>query len=274
MIDPRFKTIFKQGSKTYYNSSYFFPEPVRQQVLVLYGFVRTADDLVDAIPSQNEAFQDFRKDWETASRTGKSDNFIIQAFVDLSRKLNFNNAWTKAFLDSMAMDLEHKVYNTLAETEEYIYGSAEVIGLFMAKIMNLPEESWKGAMKLGKAMQFINFIRDIAEDNVLGRAYFPKEDLDNCGLESLDSSYIFQHQANFEKFVHLQLCRYNAWQLEAEENFKYIPKRYLIPIKTASEMYKWTAKKIAKNPAQVFTKKIKPRRYRIFLTALREIIVW
>ena len=270
-IDPRLKEIFRKGSKTYYNSSYFFPTKVRQQVFILYAFVRTADDLVDAIPSQKQAFINFRNDWTQGNKTGKSSNFIIQAFLDLSSELKFESSWTEAFLDSMQMDLEQKTYNKIDDVEKYIYGSAEVIGLFMAKIMKLSDEALQGAMKLGKAMQFINFIRDIAEDNLLGRSYFPKTDFRSNNLQSLEPAYIFQHQENFNSFINIQLDRYFTWQKEAEESFRFIPKRYLIPIKTASEMYKWTAKKIQEKPLQVFTNKLKPRRYNIFFTALKQV---
>ncbi len=274
MIDDRFKSIFKKGSKTYYNSSYFFPPKIREKILILYSFVRTADDLIDAIPSQKEDFYNFRKDWETTLITEKSDNFIIQAFYNLHKELNFEEKWTEAFFDSMNMDLEEKKYTLLEDIETYIYGSAEVIGLYVSKILNLPEESMHGAMRLGKAMQYINFIRDIAEDNLLNRSYFPKSDFLLCNLKSLNPEYIFENQVNqdnFKKFINIQLERYFAWQEEAEQSFKYIPKRYLIPIKTASEMYKWTALKIQKDPIQVLSKKIKPRRYTIFTTAIKEI---
>jgi len=272
MLHPQFKEIFREGSKTYYNSSYFFPSKVRDQVFVLYAFVRTADNLVDSIPSQAQEFKDFRNSWNQAKKTGKSNNLIIQEFLNLSKELNFEDEWTEAFLDSMQMDLDNKKYNTLADIEKYIYGSAEVIGLYMAKIMGLQSESLSGAMKLGKAMQFINFIRDIAEDNVLGRSYFPLEDFKKCNLESLDINYIFNHTKEFEQFIHLQLSRYQEWQNEAEKSFKFIPKRYLIPIKTASEMYKWTGLEIAKNPIKVLSNKIKPRRYNIFWTAFKQLV--
>ena len=69
------------------------------------------------------------------------------------------------------MDIKKKEYNSLEETLEYIYGSAEVIGFFMAKIIGLSDESLYYAGRLGRSMQYINFIRDIEEDNNLGRRY-------------------------------------------------------------------------------------------------------
>ena len=71
----------------------------------------------------------------------------------------------------------------------------------------------------------------------------------------------------FQRFVQAQIRRYEHWQIEAEKGFRYIPHRYLIPIKTASEMYKWTAQKIEKNPFIVYKMKVKPSKTRIWMTA-------
>jgi phytoene synthase len=88
----------------------------------------------------------------------------------------------------MQMDIDKREYKTLDDTLEYIYGSAEVIGLFMAQIMGLPEEAHDFAKMQGRAMQFINFIRDIDEDITLGRRYFPTQDLKEFSLANLLSN--------------------------------------------------------------------------------------
>jgi phytoene synthase len=68
--------------------------------------------------------------------------------------------------------------------------------------------------------------------------------------------------------VRYELKRYWKWQEEAEEGFKYIPKKFLTAIKTASDMYKWTAKEIEKNPRVVLEKQIKPSKYRILMSGV------
>ena len=65
-------------------------------------------------------------------------------------------------------------------------------------------------------------------------------------------------QKIFDGFVAKQLETYNVWQKEAEKGFSYIPYRYLISIKTASDMYNWTAREIKKDPFVVYKKKLKP----------------
>jgi len=262
---------FKSGSRTYFNSSRFFPEEIRRDVFYLYGFVRKADDFVDAVPQDQEGFYKFREQYRRAlegAENGsgfRSGDPIIDRFVELSRRRGFDPAWIEAFLRSMELDLFKREYNKLEETLEYIYGSAEVIGLFMSQIMGLPTEAHHSARMLGRAMQYINFIRDIDEDVKLGRRYLP---LTGTSLESLEFEYVREHIAEFRRFHHEQIGLYMGWQREAEKGYPFIPYRYLLPIKTAADMYIWTARRIEKNPMLVYEGKVKPAKFRIVLQGL------
>ncbi len=259
---------FKTGSKTYFNSSRFFPQEVRRDVFYLYGFVRKADDFVDDIPQDPDGFYRFCDTYRNVLARGDgqpSGDPIIDRFVELHRRKGFDPAWTEAFLGSMEKDLFKKEYNSLEETLEYIYGSAEVIGLFMSRIMSLPTEAQHAARMLGRAMQYINFIRDIKEDIELGRRYLP---LTDTSLSSLEYEYIKNHLAEFRMFHSKQIELYMNWQREAEKGYHFIPYRYLLPIKTAADMYVWTAKQIERNPMRVYSRKVKPPKPRIVLQVL------
>ena len=256
---------FKQGSKTYFYSSLFFPREIRRDVFSLYGFVRVADDFVDAEPQDIAGFYRFKDEYHSAREGGHTDDVIISSFVELMQRRAFDPQWVDAFLASMEMDLTKKVHLTLDEALEYVHGSAEVIGLFMARIMGLAPDSHPYAMMLGRAMQYINFIRDIEEDRRLGRLYLP---LEGSGLCSLDYEHVCANGDAFCRFIKAQVERYREWQEEAEKGFAYIPRSYLIPIKTASDMYKWTARIIEHNPFIVYYEKAKPRRRRIVMQAL------
>ena len=254
-------TTFKAGSKTYFNSSLFFPRRLREEVFALYGFVRVADNFVDRVPQDPEGFYRFREAYEKALGGTAAGDPIIDAFVELAGRKAFDPAWTRAFLHSMELDLKKKNYDTLEETLEYIYGSAEVIGLYMARILELPPAADRYAELLGRSMQYINFIRDIDEDRTLGRRYLPLAD---TPLTSLAPDHVRRHPEEFKAFLRHHLSYYKQWQKEAEEGFKYIPRRSRIPIKTASDMYNWTARTIEADPMVVFERKVKPSRGRIF----------
>jgi phytoene synthase len=272
MIDKTLFSIFQQGSKTYFYSSLFFPTYMKRDVFTLYGFVRKADNYVDSIPQDVQGFYDFKKTYYRARAGTSTDDIVIDSFIELEKRKAFNPHWVDAFLASMEMDIIKQTYHTLDQTLQYIYGSAEVIGLMMAKIMNLPEESYFYARSLGKAMQYINFIRDIAEDIQLGRIYLPSDDLKKYGLLCLDYDYTKQHPEKFSHFLMHQLRHYCRWQYQAEQGFSYIPKRYLIPIKTASQMYHWTAEQIFKNPYIIYSVKVKPMVLHIIKNILLNIV--
>jgi len=264
--------IFKAGSRTYFTSSLFFPQAIRREVTVLYAFVRVADDFVDRLPQDAAGFYRFKDTYDKARRGAPCSDPVINEFVGLSQKRNFDPRWVEAFLKSMEMDLTKKTYANLAEIEEYIYGSAEVVGLMMALILKLDIKALEYARLQGKAMQYINFLRDIAEDQTFGRTYLPREQLLKSGLTSLQLDEVKKQPQQFKAFIRGEIGRYRAWQIQASEGYKYIPRRYLIPVKTAADMYAWTARQIEQDPFIVYRERVKPSVLRIFSRIMYNIL--
>ena len=271
--DRAFSGIFRRGSRTYFRSARFFPRPVRDDVGVLYGFVRTADDFVDRAPQDAEGFQEFRRAY-AARRDGKAAAAgpVIDRFIEVSARRGFDPGWAEAFLDSMAMDLVKSDYEDLGETMTYMYGSAEVIGLMMSRLMGLEEAALPYARLLGRAMQYINFLRDIREDLELGRTYLPRGEMRALGLSSLEETEARARPEAFREFVSGQIARYRIWQSEAEKGYAFIPRRCRVPIRTAAEMYGWTAGRIEADPFVVYRRKVRPSRARISVTGLRNVL--
>ncbi len=264
--------IFRRSSVTYYNSTLLFPQRVRADVTKLYAFVRVFDDLVDSTPQRGEEFRDMRRKYYLQLRGRDTGDPVLRNFVELSQRKGFREEWVEAFLDSMESDLHKRIYFTLEETLSYMYGSAEVVGLMMMKILGLPEQAEPYAKALGRAMQYLNFVRDVSEDRTMGRQYLPVQDMDRFGLDSLDTC-----NEGFQEFIRFNLGRYFSYQEEAERGYKFIPLRYLIPIKTAADMYKWTGKLIYESPCVVLRKKVKPRRERVIMTGVYnalKVSVW
>jgi phytoene synthase len=222
---------------------------------------------VDTIPQQIEEFYNFKNLYRRALQGYVTGNIVIDSFVELMQRKQFHEDWIEAFLYSMESDITKQVYHTIDELKTYLYGSAEVVGLMMAHILDLPSEAHNAARYLGRSMQYINFIRDIQEDLELGRTYLPYEEMKQYGLTSLDYDHVIQHSQAFEDFITKQIQRYYGWQTGAEQGFHFIPKKFRIPIKTASEMYKWTAHQILENPYKIYREKIKPSIIKIILNA-------
>ncbi len=157
----------------------FKPE-YRPAIYAIYGFVRFADEIVDTFHDQNkkELLQNLRDDTFKAIRNKYCSNPILHSFQMVVNEYHIDHEYIEAFLHSMEMDLTYKRYNA-EEISEYIYGSAEVVGLMCLKIFykNREEEFNQlvyPARKLGEAFQKVNFLRDIRADYIgRERIYFP-----------------------------------------------------------------------------------------------------
>ena len=265
MTDNTIFSIFRKGSRTYFYNSLFFPADIRNDVFVLYSFVRKADNFVDSVPQQENEFYEFSDRFYSALSGIPTGDIVADSFAELHVRKNFKLEWTASFLRSMEMDLYKGEYETLEELEEYIYGSAAVIGLYMAATMELDKRALYHAKYLGRAMQLVNFIRDIAEDIELKRNYLPKKRMRHYGLSNLRYEETIDKKQQFVGFIREQIGVYRKWQAIAEEGYRYIPRKYLIPVLNASEMYKWTADTIYKNPYIVYNRKVKPSITRILV---------
>jgi len=109
----------------------------------------------------------------------------------------------------MESDLVAKPCESLEDLLRYTKGSAEVIGLFMIKILGISDQARPAAVLLGRSMQFINILRDVAEDHVLGRRYLP---LGDSGLKDLSPQSIAGDPQAFAKFMGAWTVLYQEWQ--------------------------------------------------------------
>jgi 15-cis-phytoene synthase len=157
-----------------------FKRKYRPAIYAIYGFVRFADEIVDTFHHQNkkELLLNLRENTFRAIESGFSSNPILHSFQKVVNDYRINHEYIEAFLHSMEMDLTYKKYN-VKEISEYIYGSAEVIGLMCLKVFyqnrdNEFEKLIYPARKLGEAFQKVNFLRDIRADYLdKERIYFP-----------------------------------------------------------------------------------------------------
>lgn len=158
---------------------------IRKSIYSIYGYVRLADEIVDSFHDYDKVklLEMFKSETTSALADKISLNPIINSFQETVHKYNIDRALIEQFLHSMEMDINPMDYD-LDRYNEYIYGSAEVVGLMCLQVFTegskLEYERLKPyAMKLGSAFQKVNFLRDLKDDyNVLGRVYFPDVNMD------------------------------------------------------------------------------------------------
>ena len=184
------RNVTKFYSTSFYAGVRFLDKKIRNDIHAIYGFVRFADEIVDTFHEQNKELllKEFTEDTYKAIERGISLNPILNSFQAAVNKYNIDHKLIDQFLHSMAMDLKPQEYDE-SKYEEYILGSAEVVGLMCLKIFVYGDEKEyerlkPSAMKLGSAFQKINFLRDLSADiNDLGRLYFPNIGPDGITLE-------------------------------------------------------------------------------------------
>jgi phytoene synthase len=159
---------------------------LRDPIYAIYGFVRFADEIVDTFHDHNKSalLKRFKEDTQHAIDERISLNPILNSFQHTVNSYRFEPALIDQFLKSMKMDLDLTSYDQQG-IEEYILGSAEVVGLMCLRVFCKGDETMyqhlkPSAMKLGSAFQKINFLRDLNADyHGMGRCYFPGVDLTN-----------------------------------------------------------------------------------------------
>lgn len=186
------KLVTKSYSTSFSLAVNMLSPAIRNDIYNIYGFVRFADEIVDTFHEydKEELMSQFENDYYAAHKAGISLNPILNSFQQTVRKYNIEDHMVQAFLKSMKADLYKTEYQTKAEYEEYIYGSADVVGLMCLKVFvngddNKYNELKDAAMRLGSAFQKVNFLRDLKDDfEVLNRSYFPNIDLGQLNAKS------------------------------------------------------------------------------------------
>ncbi len=183
LITNQYSTSFSLGIKV-------FASELRAPIYSIYGFVRFADEIVDTFHDKDKKtlLSEFKSDTFKAIDRKVSFNPVLHAFQEVVHEYNIELKHIEAFLKSMEMDLYDIEYDE-ATLKEYIYGSAEVVGLMCLKVFckgdaDLYDSLEKYATSLGSAFQKINFLRDMKSDyEERGRVYFPNVDLLNFTQE-------------------------------------------------------------------------------------------
>jgi phytoene synthase len=195
LFDELSLTVSRLVTKSYSTSFslgiYFLSPQIRDAIYSVYGYVRVADEIVDSFEGydKRKLLQRFREDTFEAIENRISVNPVLNSFQKAVHEYSIDTQLIEVFLHSMEMDLE-KIDYTRESYNEYIIGSAEVVGLMCLHVFTNGESEEFArlkpyAMRLGAAFQKVNFLRDLREDyEELGRCYFPGVDLRDFSCEA------------------------------------------------------------------------------------------
>ncbi len=194
LITKYYSTSFSLGIRT-------LDKSLHRPIYAIYGFVRYADEIVDTFHGYNkkELLEEFKQEAYKAIKNKISLNPVLHSFQLTVNKYNIDLSLVEAFLKSMEMDLYKQDYND-SKYNEYIYGSAEVVGLMCLYVFCEGDERQyqhlkDSARSLGSAFQKVNFLRDMKSDyEERGRIYFP-----NVEITHFDAEVKANIEADIEK---------------------------------------------------------------------------
>lgn len=187
--------VSKMTTQTYSTSFslgiYFLNNRLRNPIYSVYGFVRLADEIVDSFEGFDKQYllEKFKEETFESIARHISVNPLLNSFQQTVHQYHIDHHLIATFLKSMEMDLE-KVDYTNEKYQQYILGSAEVVGLMCLQIFTEGDEKMYAdlkpfAMRLGAAFQKVNFLRDMKDDyQLLGRTYFPNVDMSEFSIDA------------------------------------------------------------------------------------------
>ncbi|MBV9592761.1 MAG: phytoene/squalene synthase family protein [Actinobacteria bacterium] len=258
----RCRRLNARHGKSYYLATLLLPAAKRPYVHALYGFARSADDIVDQDEPAGRCERFTR--WSTTVRSeldwGVSSDPIRRALIDTLARWRIPTQYVNDFLDSMAMDLTVTQYETYEELTRYMWGSAAVIGLQMLPILGRASsevdetELKQAAVELGLAFQLTNFLRDIGEDLDRGRVYLPMDSLAGFGV---DRARLHRRVADepVRNLIAYEIARVRAIYARAERGVPLVALTSQDCLRTAITLYRGILDEIERAEYDVFSQR-------------------
>lgn len=251
------KAIIKHYGTGYYRATFLFPKKIREATWIYYQFLRTVDEFVDdaSIADHENKFTDFEIEWRKAEQ-GNSTTPFLNEYIYVMKEYSIPKEYTDVFLRSMEQDLTVSRYPTYKDLENYMYGSAVVVGYTMSHIVGFHEGALPYARALAEAFQMTNFLRDIKDDyDERGRIYIPQEDLARFGVTERH----FKEKVVDEAWIALmrfEIQRTRALYEKGVHGISFLEPKGRRAIYAAALVYKEILDGIEKNMYDVFSQRI------------------
>ncbi|MBK9154070.1 MAG: phytoene/squalene synthase family protein [Chloracidobacterium sp.] len=267
------RRITKKYGTSFYFATQFFQREMREGIYAIYAFARIPDEIVDdptlTDPQAATAkLTEWTDKWRSAAESGGSEDPVLNAIVHQFHKYSIPMDDCEAFLRSMFQDKVKSSYANYGELEEYMYGSAGVIGLMVTRVVGYEgDEAFEYAKKLGYAFQLTNFLRDIREDcDDLGRVYMPEDELRQFGLSKDDiNSHV--RDERFVKFMQYQIERNRKVYREALPGIKMLNWQGRLAVRISYVLYKAILAEIERANYNVYAGRVRTnRQQKIFLS--------
>ncbi len=249
------RKVLKTHSTSFFIVTRFLPKFMRDEVELVYGSVRFPDEIVDSFNIENDEKKILLSNWRNKYRLALETNsfeesinkdvpILLAGFTEVVKKYSIPTNYYESFLDAMELDVEPRDFeNTDDLINNYVYGSAIVVGYFLAYVYGSSqidnfEETLKSSKELGIALQLTNFIRDINEDLKRGRVYIPKTILKNNGIDLKNYGNNVNQNTSSINSARMELASIaNKYYKESEKGIESFSPESRVAIKACIELY-------------------------------------
>lgn len=265
----------KASGSSFYYSFIFLNEKQRKAINAVYAFCREVDDIADEILEKDIALHKlnfWKEEIEKIYNPQKRPNHPIALAIE--EALNDFDLEKQHFLDliqGMVYDVHYQGYQNLEDTEQYCYCVASTVGLLSIEIFGYKDAKTKDfALNCGKAMQWINILRDIKEDAIRGRIYIPESELNKYNVTA-DSILQLKKSPNLKKLLISLDDRASDYYQKALDSLTITEKTNQVPSLIMSSIYLENLNLIRKNDYNVLEKRIRVPLYKKIFIAWREM---
>src|SRR2546421_2976469 len=241
--------LLATNGRTFHFAARFLSPKHRHQVVTLYAFFRTLDDLVDQ-PAESRRIEDIQielfawKKWFTGGYSLPAPRELLgSGLAAVLVKHPIPSTIFLDFLDGLTSDLEPREVRDSRELHRYCYRVAGTVGLALAHILGINSaQALAAAQSLGIGMQLTNILRDVGNDLGAGRIYLPHEDLERFGISR---TYLFQLLKNqlgpddrFRALMRYQVARAHHYYVRGMSGIWLLPPHCRLPILVAGRLYR------------------------------------
>ena len=265
--------VTKKFGTSYYFATRFLPADLKKATYALYGFFRVPDEIVDNAPGSAstemilQELLDWEQAWEQAYQQHITPFPILNLTAEVFHTYHIPYQYSVDFLSAMRQDIMTTRYQNYEQLKEYMYGSAEVVGLIMSYVIKYTDDkALVYARKLGEAMQMTNFLRDIDEDyRQRQRIYMPQDELATYHItEQMIQDKVMNN--DMKKFMKYQVKKTHYLYQEANKGIQYLDPRGRFAVTMASRMYEAILDKIEQQEYNIFLKRARTsKREKIYL---------
>jgi 15-cis-phytoene synthase len=279
-INKQARLVLRSYSTSFFVVTRFLPPFKRQQVEAIYAAVRYPDEIVDTFNLSNlkryELLDEWARSYDLALQAKSIQECLrmgiptfIASFAEVVKTAKIPPEHYHSFLEAMRLDINPRQFETLDELiDTYIYGSAIVVGYFLAYVYGTANEGIEGeefervlksSRDLGIALQLTNFLRDVAEDQRRGRLYLPLEMLRAQGIQKPDAMNPTQHQGFNHVLNSLTEISENYYAIAAE-NLNAFDPNCRTAIRACINVYRELNQQIKNSPRGILHRESVPLR--------------